>query len=58
MIGHRKLIQDINGTAVTKQYREFIYRLPNMPPNPDSCIKPACKATNLFTSYAIPDVGK
>lgn len=35
MIGHRKLIQDINGTEVTKKYQELIYRLLNMPPNPD-----------------------
>ena len=35
MIGHRKLIQDINGTEVTKRYKELIYRLLNMPPNPE-----------------------
>lgn len=52
MIGHRKLIQDINGTEVTKKYQELIYRLLNMPPNPDQCIELTCKATDLFTAYA------
>lgn len=52
MIGHRKLIQDINGTEVTKRYKELIYRLLNMPPNPDQCIELSCKATDLFTAYA------
>lgn len=52
MIGHRKLIQDINGTEVTKRYKELIYRLLNMPPNPEQCIELSCKATDLFTAYA------
>lgn len=52
MIGHRKLIQDINGTEVTKRYKELIYRLLNMPSNPDQCIELSCKATDLFTAYA------
>lgn len=52
MIGHRKLIQDIDGTEVTKRYKELIYRLLNMPPNPDQCIELSCKATDLFTAYA------
>lgn len=47
MIGHRKLIQDINGTEVTKRYKELIYRLLNMPPNPDQYIELSCKATDL-----------
>ena len=52
MIGHRKLIQDINGTEVTKRYKELIYRLLNMPPNPEQYIELTCKATDLFTAYA------
>lgn len=52
MIGHRKLIQDIDGTEVTKRYKELIYRLLNMPPNPDQYIELSCKATDLFTAYA------
>lgn len=52
MIGHRRLIQDVNGTAVTKQYQELIYRLLNMPSEPNRCIELTCKATDLFTAYA------
>lgn len=52
MIGHRKLIQDINGTEVTKRYKELIYRLLNMPSNPEQYMELTCKATDLFTAYA------
>ena len=52
MIGHRKLIQDVNGNSVTRAYNDLISRLLNMPRNDECRIDLSCKAVDLLTDYA------
>ena len=52
MIGHRKLIQDVNGSSVTRAYSDLITRLLNMPRSDDCRIDLGCKAVDLLTAFA------
>ncbi len=52
MIGHRKLIQDINGTAIVRDYRELITKLLDMPRNENCRLDLTCKAADLLTEFA------
>lgn len=52
MIGHRKLIQDVNGNSVTRAYSDLITRLLNMPRNDECRIDLSCKAVDQLTDYA------
>lgn len=52
MIGHRKLIQDVNGNSVTMAYSDLITRLLNMPRSDDCRIDLCCKAVDLLTAFA------
>lgn len=52
MIGHRKLIQDVNGNSVTRAYSDLITKLLNMPRNDECRIDLSCKAVDLLTDYA------
>ena len=52
MIGHRKLIQDVNGNSVTRACSDLITRLLNMPRNDECRIDLSCKAVDLLTDYA------
>lgn len=52
MIGHRKLIQDVNGSSVTRAYSDLITRLLNMPRNDECHLDLSCKAVDLLTEFA------
>lgn len=52
MIGHRKLIQDVNGNSVTMAYSDLITRLLNMPRNDECHLDLSCKAVDLLTEFA------
>lgn len=52
MIGHRKLIQDVNGSSVTIAYSDLITRLLNMPRNDECRLDLSCKAVDLLTEFA------
>lgn len=52
MIGHQKLIQDVNGSSVTRAYSDLITRLLNMPRSDDCRIDLGCKAVDLLTAFA------
>lgn len=52
MIGHRKLIQDVNGSSVTRAYSDLITRLLNMPRSDDCRIDLGCKAVDMLTAFA------
>ena len=52
MIGHRKLIQDVNGSSVTRAYSDLITKLLNMPRSDECRLELSCKAVDLLTEFA------
>ena len=52
MIGRRKLIRNIDGTAVTAKYRKLIERLLNIPRNDSAYIDLSPEASAIITDYA------
>lgn len=52
MIGHRKLIQDINGSTAISDYNKLITRLLDMPRNDNCRIELTCKAADLLTDFS------
>lgn len=52
MIGRRKLIQDIKGSAAADNYNKLIQRLLTLPQKNDTYIELTCKAADLLEDYA------